>query len=113
VAVRRLGGHRRRRRRALRAAGRHHQPRRVRADQFNRSGDLGWRSAAAARSTARVAGALLVNYAKTYFTGALPEVWLYALGALFILVTLLLPRGLVGLRPGSWFAGRRLGVRTA
>ncbi len=29
-----------------------------------------------------VAGALLVNYAKTYFTGALPEVWLYALGAL-------------------------------
>ena len=26
------------------------------------------------------AGAVLVNYAKTYFTGALPEVWLYALG---------------------------------
>ena len=45
------------------------------------------------------AGAILVNYAKTYFTGALPEVWLYALGALFILVTLLLPRGLMGLLP--------------
>jgi urea transport system permease protein len=43
------------------------------------------------------AGAVLVNYAKTYFTGALPEVWLYALGALFVLVTLFLPRGLVGL----------------
>ena len=40
---------------------------------------------------------MLVNYAKTYFTGALPEVWLYALGALFVLVTLFLPRGLVGL----------------
>lgn len=44
-----------------------------------------------------VAGAVLVNYAKTYFTAALPEFWLYALGALFILATLFLPRGLVGL----------------
>jgi urea transport system permease protein len=43
------------------------------------------------------AGALLVNYAKTYFTGALPEVWLFALGGLFVLVTLLLPRGIAGL----------------
>jgi urea transport system permease protein len=43
------------------------------------------------------AGAVLVNYAKTYFTAALPEVWLYALGALFVLVTLFLPRGIVGL----------------
>jgi urea transport system permease protein len=42
-------------------------------------------------------GAVLVNYAKTYFTAALPEVWLYALGALFVLVTLFLPRGIVGL----------------
>src|SRR6188472_2389431 len=45
-----------------------------------------------------VVGAIVVNYAKTYFTGALPEVWLYALGALFVLVTLFLPRGVVGLR---------------
>jgi urea transport system permease protein len=45
------------------------------------------------------AGAVLVNYAKTYFTGALPEVWLYALGAIFVGVTLLLPKGLVGLLP--------------
>jgi len=44
-----------------------------------------------------VLGAVLVNYAKTFFTGALPEAWLYALGALFVLVTLFLPRGLVGL----------------
>jgi urea transport system permease protein len=48
-----------------------------------------------------IAGALLVNYAKTYFTGALPEVWLYALGALFVVVTLLLPRGLAGLLPAG------------
>jgi urea transport system permease protein len=45
------------------------------------------------------AGAVLVNYAKTYFTGALPEVWLYALGTLFVLVTLFLPRGITGLIP--------------
>ena len=48
-----------------------------------------------------IAGAVLVNYAKTYFTGALPEVWLYALGALFILVTIFLPRGIVGLLPSA------------
>jgi len=45
-------------------------------------------------------GAILVNYAKTYFTGALPEVWLYALGALFVLVTLFLPRGIAGIVTG-------------
>jgi urea transport system permease protein len=42
-------------------------------------------------------GAVLVNYAKTYLTGAFPEVWLYALGSLFVLVTLFLPRGLAGI----------------
>ncbi len=42
-------------------------------------------------------GAVLVNYAKSYFTGAIPEVWLFMLGALFVFVTLLLPRGIVGL----------------
>ena len=42
-------------------------------------------------------GAVVVNYAKTYLTGALPEVWLYALGILFVVVTLFLPRGIVGL----------------
>ncbi|MDP9053558.1 MAG: urea ABC transporter permease subunit UrtC, partial [Acidobacteriota bacterium] len=40
-----------------------------------------------------VAGAVMVNYAKTYLTGAFPEIWLFALGALFVLVTLFLPRG--------------------
>jgi urea transport system permease protein len=42
-------------------------------------------------------GALVVNYAKTYFTsGVLAPYWLVLLGALFIGVTLLLPRGIVG-----------------
>jgi urea transport system permease protein len=44
-----------------------------------------------------VAGAVLVNYAKTFFTTALPELWQYALGILFVLVTLFLPRGIAGL----------------
>jgi urea transport system permease protein len=42
-------------------------------------------------------GAVLVNGAKTIFTGILPEVWLFALGALFIAVTLFLPKGILGL----------------
>ena len=51
-------------------------------------------------------GAIVVNFAKTYFTGALPEYWLFALGALFILVTLFLPKGILGLR-FSRLASRR------
>jgi len=46
-----------------------------------------------------IAGAVLVNYAKTYLTSAFPEVWLYALGALFVVVTVFLPRGVIGLLP--------------
>jgi len=42
-------------------------------------------------------GALLVNGAKTWLTGAAPELWLFALGAMFVVVTLLLPKGIVGL----------------
>ncbi len=44
-----------------------------------------------------VAGAVLVNYGKTWFTAALPEVWLFALGALFVVVTLFMPNGVMGL----------------
>ena len=40
---------------------------------------------------------MLVNFGKTWFTSALPELWLYALGAMFIFVTLFLPRGIMGL----------------
>ncbi|HFE37924.1 MAG TPA: urea ABC transporter permease subunit UrtC, partial [Gammaproteobacteria bacterium] len=45
-----------------------------------------------------VVGALLVNYSKSYFTAAFPEVWLFALGALFVLVTLYFPKGIAGLK---------------
>ena len=41
-------------------------------------------------------GAVLVNYAKTYLTGAAPDIWLFFLGGLFIAVTVLLPKGIVG-----------------
>ena len=41
-------------------------------------------------------GAIIVNFGKTLFTGILPEFWLFALGGLFIAVTLFLPKGIVG-----------------
>ena len=44
-----------------------------------------------------IIGAMIVNFASTYFTSALPEVWLYALGGLFVVSTLYLPAGVVGL----------------
>jgi urea transport system permease protein len=47
--------------------------------------------------TGAVLGALLVNYGKTVFTsGFLAPYWLFLLGSLFIAVTLLLPRGIIG-----------------
>ncbi len=46
-----------------------------------------------------VLGAVVVNYLKSYFTGALPDAWLFVLGGLFIAVTLFLPRGIVGTLP--------------
>ncbi|AJE16816.1 MULTISPECIES: urea ABC transporter permease subunit UrtC [Stutzerimonas stutzeri group] len=42
-------------------------------------------------------GAGLVNGMKSWFTVAFPEYWLFALGALFIVVTLYLPKGVIGL----------------
>ncbi|MFD2230625.1 urea ABC transporter permease subunit UrtC [Alkalimarinus sediminis] len=44
-----------------------------------------------------VIGAIAVNYAKSYFTVAMPEVWLFALGGLFVLGTLYLPKGIAGI----------------
>src|SRR5688572_18616592 len=43
------------------------------------------------------AGAAIVNGAKSVLTGAFPEIWLYFLGALFVVVTLVMPEGVVGL----------------
>lgn len=44
-----------------------------------------------------ILGAFLVNGAKSWFTAAFPEYWLFALGLVFILVTLFLPNGVLGL----------------
>jgi urea transport system permease protein len=44
-----------------------------------------------------IAGAFIVNGAKSWLTVAFPEFWLYFLGALFIAVTLFMPQGVVGL----------------
>ncbi|KZB71228.1 MULTISPECIES: urea ABC transporter permease subunit UrtC [Thalassospira] len=46
-----------------------------------------------------VLGAFIVNYAKTFFTGAMPDFWLFFLGGLFIAVTLFLPKGVIGAIP--------------
>ncbi len=43
-----------------------------------------------------ILGAVLVNYAKTYLTGAAPEIWLFFLGGLFIAVTVFMPKGIIG-----------------
>jgi urea transport system permease protein len=52
-------------------------------------------------------GAVVVNYAKTHFTsGPLAPYWLFMLGALFILVTLLLPKGIIGTF-NAWWEGRK------
>jgi len=64
-----------------------------------------------------VIGAIGVNVAKSWFTGAYPEAWLFALGLLFVVVTLLLPKGIVGGissgLAGLSSLGRRAGRRTA
>jgi urea transport system permease protein len=44
-----------------------------------------------------VYGTLIVNYGKTYFSEAFPELWLFVIGALFIAVVMIFPDGLAGL----------------
>jgi urea transport system permease protein len=46
-----------------------------------------------------IAGALAVNFAKDKISSVLPEFWLYILGAIFILVVTIMPKGLAGLIP--------------
>ena len=52
-----------------------------------------------------ILGAVLVNLGKTWMTSAMPELWLFAMGGLFIGVTLFLPRGIIGLFGGARPAG--------
>jgi urea transport system permease protein len=47
-------------------------------------------------------GAVVVNALKSWFTGALPELWLFALGFLFIATTLFLPKGILGTLDRNW-----------
>lgn len=44
-----------------------------------------------------VLGAFVVNAVKTHLTSSVPELWLYVLGALFVIITVFLPAGLIGL----------------
>ncbi len=52
-----------------------------------------------------IIGAFSVNGLKSWFTAAFPELWLFALGLLFILVTLFMQKGLLGLLPAARRAG--------
>ena len=58
-----------------------------------------------------VIGAFVVNLAKSWFTVSFPEYWLFFLGLLFIVVTLMLPHGLVGL--WKQFVAKRAAARGA
>ncbi len=49
-----------------------------------------------------ILGAVLVNGVKSVFTAALPDLWLFVLGGLFVFVTLFLPRGIVGALNLGW-----------
>jgi urea transport system permease protein len=60
-----------------------------------------------------VLGAVLVNYLKSYFTGALPEAWLFVLGGLFIAVTVFMPKGIVGTVPALGSGRRWKGIDAA
>jgi len=51
-------------------------------------------------------GAIVVNFAKSYFTGAIPDFWLFALGGLFIFVTIFMPKGIVGTIRSGLLSGR-------
>lgn len=55
-----------------------------------------------------ILGALVVNAGKTWFTGALPEFWLFVLGGLFVFVTLLMPHGILGAVKDLWERGTRV-----
>lgn len=56
-----------------------------------------------------IIGAIVVNLGKSWFTTTLPELWLFALGALFVFSTLFLPKGIVGLW-AQFFGQRRAKV---
>jgi len=56
-----------------------------------------------------IMGAFTVNGLKSWFTAALPELWLFALGLLFIVVTLFMQQGMLGLLK-QWQRGKTASV---
>jgi urea transport system permease protein len=48
-----------------------------------------------------VCGTLLVNFGKTFFSERFPELWLFLIGALFILVVMVFPNGVAGMHLGK------------
>ncbi len=50
-----------------------------------------------------IAGTLLVNFAKDQISSALPSLWLYVLGALFVLVVSFMDQGIAGLTAKTFF----------
>lgn len=53
-----------------------------------------------------VVGALLIGFLKSYLSETFPEIWLYFLGTVFILVVWAMPNGLAGLKD-QWMSARR------
>src|SRR5690606_31847496 len=48
-----------------------------------------------------IIGAILVNGAKSFFTGAMADMWLFVLGGMFVFVTLFMPKGIIGVYTSS------------
>ena len=51
-----------------------------------------------------IIGAVIVNAAKSYFTGTFADLWLFILGGMFVFVTLFMPKGIVGIFTSVWTA---------
>ncbi len=60
-----------------------------------------------------IIGAITVNAGKSWFTGVLPEYWLFALGGLFVFVTMFLPKGIVGTAASGWRALRARSISSS
>jgi urea transport system permease protein len=52
-------------------------------------------------------GAVIVTSAKSYLTATMPDLWLFVLGAMFVLVTIFLPKGVLGVIEGLAARARR------
>jgi urea transport system permease protein len=60
-----------------------------------------------------IAGTLLVNFGKDWISSEMPNLWLIVMGALFVIVVLVLPEGLAGIKDLGRSAFRKRGPRSA